>query len=78
VSQYGGLQSFISMGLVQSTAKWGLDNGVYDTDLNENTWQSRHFQFYVGDLYDVIPALQKKYYPNNKLNGNCKSLSSGF
>jgi hypothetical protein len=66
------------MGFVESTAKWGLANGVYDTDLNEDAWESRHFQFFAGDLYDVIPALQKKFYPSNKLNGNCKALSNGF
>lgn len=26
----------------------------------------------------MIPGLQKKYYPNQQLNGSCKALSTGF
>lgn len=49
-----------------------------DTSLDSTTWESRHFQFYAGDLYDAIPGLQKKYYPDQKLNGECKALLNGF
>lgn len=75
---HGGLQTVLAMDFVRSTASWALDNQVFDTDLNPEDWQSRHFQFYAGDLYDVIPALQKKFYPDQKLNGNCKAKSQGF
>lgn len=78
VQHFGGLQTFLSQGFIESTAKYALNNGIFDTDLNEDAWESRHFQFFAGDLYDVIPALQKKFYPSNKLNGNCKALKDGF
>lgn len=29
-------------------------------------------------MYDVIPGLQKKFYPGQELNGNCKALQNGF
>lgn len=32
---HGGLQTLLAMDFVRSTANWGLDNGVFDTELNE-------------------------------------------
>ena len=51
---------------------------MFNTELDENNWETRHFQFFAGDLYDVIPALQKKYYSNTPLNGSCKASKDGF
>jgi hypothetical protein len=36
------------------------------------------FQFYAGDLYDVIPALTKKFYPSDKISGSCIAIEQGF
>jgi hypothetical protein len=36
------------------------------------------FQFYVGDLYEIIPALQTKFYASAVINGNCKATYTGF
>ena len=77
-AQYGGIQEFISVGVFKSTAAYALSIGAFDTVLDEDNWESPHFQFFAGDLYDVVPNLQKKYHPNNKLNGSCKALKSGF
>jgi len=33
------------------------------------------FQFYVGDLYEIFPALQGKYYASEQVTGTCKPTS---
>jgi hypothetical protein len=30
------------------------------------------FQFYVGDLYEIFPVLQGKYYASEAVTGSCK------
>ena len=33
------------------------------------------FQFYAGDLYEVIPEVARKSLANDVVNGNCKAKS---
>lgn len=68
----------MSLGLYKSTVEYALSQGFLNSALNRDNWQSRHFQFYIGDLYDVIPALQKKYYPRDEVTGSCVALTNGF
>jgi len=35
VNVYGGLQTFISLGFVESNVRWALANNIFNTDLNE-------------------------------------------
>ena len=34
-------------------------------------WQSRVFQFFAGDLYEIIPALTTKFYASDPIEGSC-------
>lgn len=36
------------------------------------------FQFYAGDLYEIFPLLQTKYYASEPVEGNCKATYSGL
>ena len=52
--------------------------GYLDTSLKREWWQSRMFQFFAGDLYDVFPLLAVKFYANQEILGNCKATYSGL
>ena len=56
-SEYGGLQEYVSFTMYENLARFGIKNGMLDTDLNKKYWESRFFQFYAGDLYEVIPKM---------------------
>lgn len=57
---------------------YALRKGIFNSNLDQETWTSSVFQFYAGDLYDVIPVLTKKFYPSQKVSGNCNALEQGF
>ena len=40
-------------------------------------WETEAFQFYVGDLYDVIAETQKLA-PRTKISGGCNALDDVF
>lgn len=44
---------------------------MLDTKLSKTNWQSRFFQFFAGDLYDVIPEVANKFIPTLSVVGNC-------
>jgi len=59
--------------LIKSTARYALSKGLFDVILSKEEWQSRAFQFYVGDLIEAIPSL-KSVPPTTKVTGKCKAL----
>lgn len=58
---YGGIQEFITFDVYKNTLKYAIENGQLDADLNRKNWESRFFQFYAGDLYEVIPRVADKF-----------------
>lgn len=58
---YGGLQEFISFSVFENTIRYAFERGILNTKLNRNNWQSRFFQFYAGDLYEVIPEIGNRF-----------------
>lgn len=34
------------------------------------------FQFYAGDLYEVIPLVQTRFYASNVVKGTCNATDS--
>lgn len=54
---YGGSQEFISYAFYQNVLKFAIKNGQMDTELNRDNWESRMFQFYAGDLYELFPKV---------------------
>lgn len=47
---------------------------MLDTKLNEMNWHSRVFQFFAGDLYEIIPALATKFYASDAIEGSCTAI----
>lgn len=58
--------------IFKNTFKYAIDNGALNTDLNRKNWESRFFQFFAGDLYEVIPKLSETYYAAEPVMGSCK------
>lgn len=75
---YGGTQEFMSLGVYESTVLYGIKKGFFDSDLDGQRWPSSVFQFYAGDLYDVIPNLRKNFFPSDKIAGSCKALEQDY
>lgn len=56
--------------LLKSTLRYALEGGFLDVTLDENNWQSRAFQFYMGDLHDVMSST-KNISSFRLINGSC-------
>lgn len=58
---YGGIQEFITFDVYRNSLRYAIDNGHLDVELDRHSWESRFFQFYAGDLYEVIPRVAHKF-----------------
>lgn len=61
---YGGVQEFITFDVYRNTLKYAIDNGQLDALLDRKNWESRLFQFFAGDLYEVIPKVSQRFLAN--------------
>lgn len=75
-SIFGGIQTAISMDLVRQIALANLRNGWFNTVLTKE-WETNAFQFFAGDLYEIIPETQKLA-PRTALTGACNATEDGF
>lgn len=71
---FGGLQEFVSNSLIKSCLRYAVNLKALDVTLNEEFWQSRAFQFYVGDLHDVMPSSTKTLPTLMEIKGGCIGL----
>jgi hypothetical protein len=46
-----------------------------DVELDRQNWESRFFQFYAGDLYEVIPKVARNFLANEPVTGSCRTSS---
>jgi hypothetical protein len=53
------------------------EKGWLDTILNDN-WETNAFQFYAGDLFDVINNLYLTFNPRSLLDGECLAQKDGL
>jgi hypothetical protein len=58
--------------------RWAIENQLFDTDLKEETWSYRMFQFFAGDLYEVFSEVQNRFYASEVVKGQCKGRTSGL
>jgi hypothetical protein len=73
---FGGIQEYLSLSILENTVRYAAQRGVLNTLLTRESWESRAFQFYAGDLYDVIPQLAKNYYADTAIEGSCNTSTS--
>jgi hypothetical protein len=69
---YGGTQSYHLTCLYESVVKYMQSNGWLDTTLNSQ-WEVSAFQFYAGNLFDLINNLYQDFSPRAILEGSCKA-----
>lgn len=72
VDTFGGKQNMLSNSVLKSTVRYILNKGFFNIKLNQQEWESRAFQFYVGDLYLAIPSL-KKHGPETVVTSECSA-----
>ena len=70
---YGGSQEFISFTFYENVLKFAIKNGQMDTNFNRANWESRMFQFYAGDLYELFPKVAQTYIASTDVTGDCKA-----
>jgi hypothetical protein len=75
--QYGGSQNFHLNCIYQSVVEYLHSNGWLDTVLNDG-WESDSFQFYAGDLFDLINNLYLTFSPRAMLDGTCAAQKEGL
>lgn len=71
-SFYGGSQNIHLTCLYQEVVEFMQKKGWLDTKL-DTTWDCNAFQFYAGDLYDLINNLYTDVGPRELLDGECKA-----
>ena len=71
---FGGMQEFYSNSLLKSSLRYALHQKALDVNLTEEFWQSRAFQFFVGDLHDVMPSATKHMDTMLPITGLCRAL----
>jgi hypothetical protein len=64
------------MDLMRHTALKALKKGWLDASFSRE-WETNAFQFYVGDLYEVIPE-SMKLPPRTAITGNCTAHEDSF
>jgi hypothetical protein len=63
------------LSIIENTIRYAVNKGVLNTKLTKKDWGSNVFQFYVGDLYDIIPKLATKYYAATPVDGFCETAT---
>lgn len=68
---YGGIQQFISYSIFENLVRYAGEKQVFNSTLGRTHWESRFFQFYAGDLYQVIPRISELYLAMEPVTGQC-------
>lgn len=76
-SFYGGTQNIHLNCLYQEVVEFMQKKGWLDTKL-DTTWDSNAFQFYAGDLFELINNLYLSASPRELLSGECKANANGL
>ena len=69
---YGGSQNIHMNCLYQSVLGYIQSKGWLDVKL-DSSWECNAFQFFSGDLYDLISNLYLKVNPREIVEGECKA-----
>jgi len=63
--------------LYEAVINYVQTNGWLDTVLNDG-WETNAFQFYAGDLFDLINNLHLNFSPRSIIDGNCAAQKDGL
>jgi hypothetical protein len=68
---YGGTQQFVSYDFYEGLIRYAIGKDILNSELTRSNWESRMFQFYAGDLYEILPLLQSRYFASVEVAGTC-------
>ena len=63
--------------VTRQTVKYILDQKWLDVEL-DGSWDVNAFQFYAGDLYDVMSKVKATIPPRTRLAGSCVADSTAY
>lgn len=69
---YGGSQAFHLNCFYEQVVYYLQSNGWLDTALNSD-WEVDAFQFYAGDLFDVLSTIEFNFSARAILDGSCQA-----
>lgn len=52
--------------------RYAIRQKQFDTILNKDNWESRMFQFYAGDLYELFPQVANTFIASTEVIGGCQ------
>lgn len=68
----------MTLDFYKNVIQYAIRSNILDVELTRERWQSRMFQFYAGDLYEVFSNVQNRYFAAEEASGNCKASSAGL
>ena len=77
IRQYGGRQNLYDFCVHEHVLKYLQKQGWLDTNLDHH-WECNSFQFYAGDLFDLINNLYLKVNPRQLLEGKCTASANNL
>lgn len=75
---YGSTTQYISYDFYEQVIRYAVTKDYLDSDLARENWSSRMFQFYAGDLYEVLQNVQTRFFASDPVTGNCKATFAGL
>lgn len=63
--------------MLKSTLRNAINKGFLDVILTQQFWQSPAFQFYMGDVHEVIPST-KNISSLQPITGKCRALDDKY
>ena len=67
-------QTVIPKEMMQNAINYAILKKGLDFKLKKNEWKINYFKFYSGDLFEIIPKLHEKYFPDEIVEGECNVL----
>lgn len=71
---FGGMQEFISNSFLKSALQYSIEKGFLDVNMTQEFWQSRAFQFRMGDIHDVMLGT-KNISTMQEIQSRCNAMS---
>lgn len=73
---YGGSQEFVSYTFYENLIRYAIRQKQFDTTLNREGWESRMFQFFAGDLYELFPQVANTFIASTEVVGTCQAADT--
>jgi hypothetical protein len=66
------MQQYTSFDFYENMLNYAIRKGHLTFELTRDNWGTDKFQFYAGDLFDIIPRLKERYQASEAVSGQCR------